>query len=130
MESDTIRFKSNVKEYLYLSTKIEHLKIELKKYRTDQKNIEDDIKTFMMNNEINDVNSKNMKLKYSMGNRKKTLTKKLLSEQIERFLIQLENDTNDDDESHKQKAEKMTHFIYSTREKVSISSLNVNIKKK
>lgn len=127
---DTSKFKEAVKLYLELQTNINEYKVKIKEFKTQQKTLEGAIKNFMENNEIEDVNSKNMRLKYSNVNRKETLTKSVLSNQIEKYLNLLENiDGDKEQESNKDKALKMTDFIYKTREKKQSTALNINIKK-
>ena len=128
---NTVQFKDAVKLYLELQTNINDGKAKIKQFKSQQKTIENAIKSFMENNEIDDVNSKNMRLKYSNINRKEPLTKIVLSHQIENYLNLLEQPTENDNSeiSNKDKALKMTDFIYKTREKKQSTMLNVNIKK-
>ncbi len=110
-DPEFIEFKEKSALWLNLDDDITTLKNAIKDRKKKQKEIEPPILDFMDHHNINDLNTEDGHLKCQKSLRTKAVSKKFLISKLGDFL----RNTN--------KGEKAVDFIYSSREKVEISSL-------
>jgi hypothetical protein len=117
---DFIEFKENVKNWLLLDDDISTLQKAIKDRRTQKNIITPKIIDFMNKYEINDLNTKNGKIKCSKSFQTKPLNKDYLISKLGDYF----RDFN--------KGEKVTQFLFTDRpkeEKLKLKRVNINTKK-
>lgn len=104
-------FKKEVKEYLNIDNDIKKLMEAVRERKKRKKILSTSIISFMKTHNIQDLNSEDGRLKYSVSKTTKSLSKKDIYQSLSKFL-----QSND-------KAQEALSYIYSNREKVEIYKL-------
>ena len=84
--TDIIKFKHNIKNWLDIDSKILELQSEIKQLRKAKKELEPTLTIFMIHNNITDINTDNGKLKCSEKITRSGLTSKHIRENLSKVL--------------------------------------------
>lgn len=84
--TDIIKFKHNIKNWLDIDSKILELQSEIKQLRKAKKELEPNLTLFMIHNNITDINTDNGKLKCSEKITRSGLTSKHIRENLSKVL--------------------------------------------
>jgi hypothetical protein len=84
--TDIIKFKHNIKNWLDIDSKILELQSEIKQLRKAKKELEPTLTLFMIHNNITDINTDNGKLKCSEKITRSGLTSKHIRENLSKVL--------------------------------------------
>ena len=104
-------FKKEVKEYLHIDNDIKKLMEAVKERKKRKKILSTSIISFMKTHNIQDLNSEDGRLKYSVSKTAKSLSKQHIYQSLSKFMK-----SND-------KAQEALSFIYNNREKVETYKL-------
>lgn len=121
---DTDILKSNINIFLNINNEINILRTKIKGLNEQKKNYENNIISFMKNENISDINSANSKIKFNTSLRKETLNKRVMQQQITKYY---ENDQRFKNTNIANEVNKLINFIYKNRDKTVLNE-NLSIK--
>jgi hypothetical protein len=109
--AEFVLFKNKVKEFVALQSRIAEMNSVLKELRDERSKLQEDICTFMGENEIEDLHTRNMRLQLKTTSVAKPLKKAELRSRITDFL------------GGEDQAADFFEKVYDSREKVTKTSL-------
>lgn len=110
--------KENINEYLNINNEINSLQKKIKNLRLQKNKYESTIILFMKDKNISDINSSNNKIKFNSALRKQNISKKIIENQLKKYLI---NDNRFNNSNIDIEVNKLMTFIYKNREKTILN---------